>query len=110
MAAVFCSSDTKFLCLVCGAKIHAANKLVSRHNSKEAEVASWLLPTPNNAKGVDLEGSEYKSADYFFNDMNLYLDMTMISGVGDQNLETSPPPPSTLQFKRHHTGAEENRD
>nr|GLL41805.1 zinc finger protein CONSTANS-LIKE 4-like [Ipomoea trifida] len=93
------------------------NKLVSRHvhiwhinnefdnqKSEEAKVASWLLPTPNNAKGVDLEGSEYKSADYLFNDMNPYLDMTMISGGGDQNLETSPPPPSTLQFKRHHTG------
>nr|GMD79580.1 zinc finger protein CONSTANS-LIKE 4-like [Ipomoea batatas] len=119
MAAVFCGSDTTFLCLVCDAKIHATNKLVSRHhinnefdnqNSEEAKVASWLLPTPNNAKGVDLEGSEYKSADYLFNDMNPYLDMTMISGGGDQNLETSPPPPSTLQFKRHHTGAEENRD
>nr|GMD79579.1 zinc finger protein CONSTANS-LIKE 4-like [Ipomoea batatas] len=62
MAAVFCGSDTTFLCLVCDAKIHATNKLVSRHvriwNSEEAKVASWLLPTPNNAKGVDLEGSD----------------------------------------------------
>ncbi|EEF28695.1 zinc finger protein, putative [Ricinus communis] len=30
-AAVFCRADSAFLCLNCDAKIHAANKLVSRH-------------------------------------------------------------------------------
>nr|GMD26320.1 zinc finger protein CONSTANS-LIKE 4-like [Ipomoea batatas] len=175
-ATVFCGADTAFLCLACDSKIHAANKLASRHArvwvcevceqapasftckadaaalcvtcdrdihsanplarrherlpvvpfydsaaaaakshgaagsaspggddddnkyfsnesdnqnaeeaEEEAEAASWLLPTPNNAKGgVDLEGSEYKSADYLFNDMDPYLDMEMISGGGDQ--------------------------
>ncbi|KAL2489899.1 CONSTANS-like 4 [Forsythia ovata] len=30
-AAVFCASDSAFLCLGCDAKVHAANKLASRH-------------------------------------------------------------------------------
>ncbi|XP_019176607.1 PREDICTED: zinc finger protein CONSTANS-LIKE 4-like [Ipomoea nil] len=165
-ATVFCRADTAFLCLSCDSKIHAANKLASRHArvlvcevceqapasftckadaaalcvtcdrdihsanplarrherlpvvpfydsavdakhgspsvssgeqyfsndsdnhpeaEEEAEAASWLLPTPNNAKGVDLEGPEYKTADYLFGgDMDSYLDMEMIPGGGDQ--------------------------
>nr|GMD39000.1 zinc finger protein CONSTANS-LIKE 4-like [Ipomoea batatas] len=35
----------------------SASNESDNQNSEEAKVASWLLPTPNNAKGVDLEGS-----------------------------------------------------
>nr|GLL32776.1 zinc finger protein CONSTANS-LIKE 4-like [Ipomoea trifida] len=131
-ATVFCRADTAFLCATCDSKIHAANKLASRHArvlvcevceqapasftckadaaalcvtcdpkshgspsvssgdhypeaaEEEAEAASWLLPTPNNAKGVDLEGPEYKTADYLFGDMDSYLDLEMIPGGADQ--------------------------
>ncbi|RAL47933.1 hypothetical protein DM860_015720 [Cuscuta australis] len=46
---------------------------------EEAEAASWLLPNPNNFKGMDLEESEY-----LFGGMDPYLEMEMISGGGDR--------------------------
>lgn len=46
---------------------------------EEAEAASWLLPNPNNLKGMDPEGSEY-----LFGGMDPYLEMEMITSGGDQ--------------------------
>ncbi|KAL2528050.1 zinc finger protein CONSTANS-LIKE 4-like [Forsythia ovata] len=90
---VFCASDSTFLCLGCDAKVHAVNKLASRHDrvwvcevceqalaaddkyfsDEEAEATSWLLPIE------DSESPEYKSAEYLFNEMDSYLDLDLIS-------------------------------
>nr|GMD21759.1 zinc finger protein CONSTANS-LIKE 4-like [Ipomoea batatas] len=125
-ASFTCKADAAALCVTCDRDIHSANPLARRHErlpvvpfydsspsakshgspsvssgdhypeaaEEEAEAASWLLPTPNNAKGVDLEGPEYKTADYLFGDMDSYLDLEMIPGGADQK--------SHLQNLRQH--------
>ncbi|CAH9107986.1 unnamed protein product [Cuscuta europaea] len=126
-ASFTCKADAAALCVTCDRDIHSANPLARRHErlpvvpfydssravkphdgeggggsdssddkhlrsesdnqnadtEEEVEAASWLLPTPNNAKGIDLEGPGYKTADYLFSDLNPYLEMEMMSG-GDQ--------------------------
>ncbi|KAL2463091.1 zinc finger protein CONSTANS-LIKE 4-like [Forsythia ovata] len=84
--AVICAFDSAFLYLGCDAEVHATNKLASRHGGlwlcevceqapavdEKAEAASWLFPTE------DSESSEYE-VEYLFNEMDLYLDLDLIS-------------------------------
>ncbi|CAH9107683.1 unnamed protein product [Cuscuta epithymum] len=73
------------------ASVSSSDKYVSSESDNQnveeeeaAEAASWLIPDPNNLKSVDLEGSEYETAEYLFGDVDQdpYLHMEMISCGG----------------------------
>nr|AAX20015.1 CONSTANS-like b [Pisum sativum] len=95
-AHVTCKADAAALCVSCDHDIHSANPPASRHeriplntfhhNSKqqffsesdpdadvsteEAEAASWLLQTPANPKGPDLNSSHYSFTEIDATDLN----------------------------------------
>ncbi|CAI9772313.1 unnamed protein product [Fraxinus pennsylvanica] len=110
-AIVTCKADSAALCANCDRDIHSANPLARRHerlpfvpfykssqvnnnnenkyfSEDEAEAASWLLPTPHNKGGTteddDLDSPKYKSSEYFFSDMDPYLDLDIVSGDSKQ--------------------------
>nr|DAD36084.1 TPA_asm: hypothetical protein HUJ06_006724 [Nelumbo nucifera] len=121
-ALLFCRADSAFLCFNCDAKvhdIHSANPLARRHErilvvpfyesatsamksnvaNLLAEAASWLL----------METPDLKSGDYFFSDVDLYLDLDYGSSIETryhhQNsanadsvvpVHTKPPPPPLM--------------
>ncbi|XP_010244167.1 PREDICTED: zinc finger protein CONSTANS-LIKE 4-like [Nelumbo nucifera] len=79
---------------------------------KEAEAASWLLPNPNLAKLM--ETPDLKSGDYFFSDVDPYLDLdygsSMETRYHHQNstnadsvvpVHTKPPPPPLMNTSNH---------
>ncbi|XP_038979418.1 zinc finger protein CONSTANS-LIKE 4-like [Phoenix dactylifera] len=82
------------------------------NEAEEAEAASWLLrsPTPPNPnpKGGMLEAPELKTADYFFSDVDPYLDLEYGSSMDSRFQQTDsvvpvqakavvcPPPPPLL--------------
>ncbi|KAK3019236.1 hypothetical protein RJ639_004680 [Escallonia herrerae] len=114
-ASVTCKADAAALCVTCDRDIHSANPLALRHErvpvvpfydsaaaacdggeehleggggtgseeeEEEAEAASWLLPNPNPnnpPNKIVIDSTEFKSADYLFNDMDPYLDLDVIS-------------------------------
>ncbi|XP_010913626.1 zinc finger protein CONSTANS-LIKE 3 [Elaeis guineensis] len=82
------------------------------NEAEEAEAASWLLPSPTppnpNPKGGMLEAPELKTADYFFSDVDPYLDLDYASSMDARFHQTDsvvpvqaktvggPPPPPLL--------------
>ncbi|XP_008789696.2 zinc finger protein CONSTANS-LIKE 4 [Phoenix dactylifera] len=78
----------------------------------EPEAASWLLPDPvppnPNLKGGTMEAPELKAADYFFSDVDPYLDLDYASSMDARFHQTDsvvpvqakavggPPPPALL--------------
>lgn len=95
-AHVTCKADAAALCVSCDHDIHSANPLASRHeriplntfhhnsqqqffsesdpdadvSTEEAEAASWLLQTPSNPKGPDLNSSHYSFTEINATDLN----------------------------------------
>ncbi|XP_043710024.1 zinc finger protein CONSTANS-LIKE 4-like [Telopea speciosissima] len=67
-------------------------------DGEEAEAASWLLPNPNPNKLI--EAQDLKSGDYFFSDMDTYLDLDCNPpSIGTDSVvpvQTKPPPPNLI--------------
>ncbi|KAF8392939.1 hypothetical protein HHK36_021179 [Tetracentron sinense] len=131
-ASFTCKADAASLCVSCDQDIHSANPLARRHErlpvvpfyespsstvksngvnllapdgllkpsddddgrkhddldeeadacSEEAEAASWLLPNPNpNPNPKLMEAPDLKTGDYFFSDVDPYLDLDYASSM-----------------------------
>ena len=108
-AVVTCKADAAALCVTCDADIHAANPLARRHvrvpvvpflhtptsapasgtlfkvadedaeEEKEEDSATWLIPDPNGKHSANLKG--VISGDYFFSEVDPYLDLEYASSM-----------------------------
>ncbi|KAJ4953155.1 hypothetical protein NE237_029987 [Protea cynaroides] len=67
-------------------------------DGEEAEAASWLLPNPNPNKLIEVQ--DLKSGDYFFSDMDPYLDLDYaapsIANDSVVPVQTKAPPPPLI--------------
>ncbi|XP_078443587.1 zinc finger protein CONSTANS-LIKE 4-like [Wolffia australiana] len=92
-AAVTCKADAAMLCTACDADIHSANPLAQRHERfavvpfydspavKSADANGTLNPSDEQDHLHEAPAQVPKAAEYFFSDVDPYLDLDYASSV-----------------------------